>query len=187
MNYNVYDFDGTIYNGDSTLKFYLYCIRRFPKCLKELPRAVWFGLKYKLKLCSKTEFKENFYRFLLYIPQVDKQVEAFWDMEIHNIKSWYLDQKQEADIIITASPEFLIRVACNKLGIKYLIGSKVDKYTGRTDGENCHGVEKARRLNQAFQECNINKFYSDSYSDKPLAEMSMEGYLVKGNNIIKWL
>ena len=24
---NVYDFDGTIYNGDSTIDFYLYCIK----------------------------------------------------------------------------------------------------------------------------------------------------------------
>lgn len=27
---NVYDFDGTIYDGDSTVDFYLYCIRKHP-------------------------------------------------------------------------------------------------------------------------------------------------------------
>lgn len=27
---NVYDFDGTIYNGDSTVDFYLYCLREHP-------------------------------------------------------------------------------------------------------------------------------------------------------------
>ena len=31
MNIDVYDFDKTIYNGDSTIDFYLYCINLYNK------------------------------------------------------------------------------------------------------------------------------------------------------------
>ncbi len=30
---NVYDFDGTIYSGDSTIDFYLFCLRKQPEIL----------------------------------------------------------------------------------------------------------------------------------------------------------
>ena len=37
MRIDVYDFDGTIYDGDSTVDFWLYCLRRKPSLLRFLP------------------------------------------------------------------------------------------------------------------------------------------------------
>ena len=31
---NVYDFDGTIYNGDSTIDFYIYALKSKPSIIK---------------------------------------------------------------------------------------------------------------------------------------------------------
>jgi len=34
---NVYDFDGTIYNGDSTVDFFLFALKRKPSLLLNVP------------------------------------------------------------------------------------------------------------------------------------------------------
>ena len=33
---NVFDFDGTIYNGDSSKDFFFYCLKRYPKIRKKI-------------------------------------------------------------------------------------------------------------------------------------------------------
>ena len=35
---NVYDFDGTIYDGDSTVDFFLHALKRNPSVLLHLPK-----------------------------------------------------------------------------------------------------------------------------------------------------
>ena len=34
---NIYDFDGTIYDGDSSIDFYLFCLRKNVSIIKFLP------------------------------------------------------------------------------------------------------------------------------------------------------
>ena len=60
---NVYDFDGTIYNGDSTAHFIKYCALKYPKTLICLPITVWAFFLYILGVYSKTRFKEKMYGF----------------------------------------------------------------------------------------------------------------------------
>ena len=40
MRIDVYDFDGTIYDGDSTVDFTRFCLRRHPAVLAGLPRVI---------------------------------------------------------------------------------------------------------------------------------------------------
>ncbi len=61
---------------------------------------------------------------------------------------------------------------CERLGIKNLMASKVDKHTGLYDGENCWGEEKVKRLYEKFPNAKCEEFYSDSLSDTPLAELA---------------
>ena len=37
MRIDVYDFDGTLYDGDSTADYVLFCLRRHPALLLSLP------------------------------------------------------------------------------------------------------------------------------------------------------
>ena len=67
-----------------------------------------------------------------------------------------------------------------------LLASRVDKHTGKTDGENCHGAEKVRRLHEAYPDVEIAEFYSDSRSDSPLAELAEHAYLVHGQTRTPW-
>lgn len=194
MECNVYDFDKTIYNGDATLNFYKYCIRRYPRSLLALPFAAAGAVLYILKLISKTRLKELFFRFLRFLPDAEALVSSFWDENVEGIFPWYLENKNENDIIISASPEFLLKPICRRLGIRHLIASKVDIETGRYTGENCYGEEKVRRfradlkndLKNEAEAFSINEFYSDSLSDLPLARIAKKSFLVKNGEPAPW-
>ena len=77
---NVYDFDNTIYAGDSTLDFYFYCLKKEPKILICLPKQLFAALKYKCKKISKTQFKQNFYCFFKLLNDIDDKVNKFWNL-----------------------------------------------------------------------------------------------------------
>lgn len=182
---NVYDFDNTIFDGDSTFHFYLFSIKKHKKVLLYLPTLFiyWFRF-YILHKGSKTKFKEKMYSFLKECD-IDNDLNEFWKIKINRIKEWYLNQKEDTDIIISASPEFLLSPVAKKLNVN-LIASKVNKNTGKAEGENCYYDEKVNRLYKEFPNVKIDKFYSDSYSDSPLAKISNEAFIVNKNNIKKW-
>ena len=182
---NVYDFDGTIYAGDSTADFILSTIEKHPYIIPTFIKSGLFFAAYNLNLASKTEFKEKLYAFLQSFENIEDLTNEFWDLNFHKIKKWYLAQKKEDDVIISASPEFLLKPVCKRLGTKNLIASVVDKTTGFYKGINCFGEEKVRRFNELFTD-KIDNFYSDSFSDKPLAALSKNAYFVEGDVLIKW-
>lgn len=183
---NVYDFDKTIYSGDSTADFYLYSLKKHPKIIKCLPGlAKAFASYYIFKKGNKTRFKEKMYGFLKYCD-IKNDVEDFWDKKQHKIKKWYLSKQKYDDIIISASPSFLLEPICKRLGIKYLIASEVDGNSGKYSGINCHGEEKVRRFYEKFPDGKIDCFYSDSLSDTPLAIISEKSYIVKGETCTNW-
>ncbi|EDT74219.1 HAD-IB family phosphatase [Clostridium butyricum] len=183
---NVYDFDKTIYDGDSTLDFYFFSLKKSPMLIRFLPIQIIGFIKYMFGMYSKLQFKEKFYSFLKGIKDVDSMVELFWNENQDKIKDWYLKSKEESDVIISASPEFLLNTICRRIGIKHLIASEVNKNTGICEGENCYGEEKVLRFKKYFEKGEIKKFYSDSLSDAPISLMASERYIVSGNNILPW-
>lgn len=183
---NTYDFDNTIFHGDSTVRFWLYCLRTRPRTALNLGRTVVHGLLFALKIEKKTDFKQRFYSFLAYLPDRDKALEEFWDKNISRVKQWYLDTKQDDDVIISASPEFLLRPACDRLGIRTLIASQVDPDSGEYSGVNCSGEEKPRRFREVCGDVQPDKFFSDSHSDDPMAKLARESFFVRGNKIDPW-
>lgn len=186
MTVNAYDFDKTIYDGDSTTDFYIYCLKRYKKTWLFLIPNMVFGLLFLLKIMEKTKFKQRVYRFLLLIPNIDEALCDFWNGHRKNIKAFYHKQKREDDFIISASPEFLLQPMIKELGLKYLIASRVDKHTGLYSGVNCYGEEKVKRLKLQYPNVRINEFYSDSRSDDPLARISKRAFLVAGDHISDW-
>lgn len=184
---NAYDFDKTIYDGDSTADFYLYCLKKHKSIIMLAPSLFTAFFKfYILKKGTKTEFKEIMYRFLTKCD-IQTDVKEFWDKNINKIKPFYFKQQKTDDIIISASPEFLLCDVCKRLKIEYLIASNVDSKSGKYSGINCHGKEKVRRLHEKFgKNVCIEKFYSDSYSDEPMAKIADKAFLVKKDKIEEW-
>lgn len=186
MDINVYDFDNTIYDGDSTVDFYMYCLKRKKSICKYWFKQGWNMFLYIIKIKEKTEMKQAFFSFLNAYENIDELVQEFWNKNYSKIKKWYLKKDHSNDVIISASPEFLLKIPCEKLKVKALIASDVDKKSGKFNGKNCYGDEKVNRLNKLYENANVIEAYSDSLSDLPLFNIANVSYIVKGEEISKY-
>lgn len=183
---NVYDFDKTVYDGDSTVDFYRFCICKYPGLISCIPAQVWGGLQYAAGRTSTKKFKERFFCFLPRLSSLDTLTGEFWDTRQNKLKAWYLAQKQSDDVIISASPSFLLNPICERLGIEPPIATEVDLAAGKIKGENCKGEEKVRRFLEIYGAEEIEAFYSDAQTDVFLARIAKRAFLVKKNVIQEW-
>ena len=183
---NVYDFDGTIYEGDSTLDFWIFCLKKKPRIIVCFPHQCLGIIKYKFKLIDKTTLKETFFCFLTELDDIEKLVKEFWNLNEAKIMNWYKENQREEDLVISASPYFLLSEICKRQNIKKLVASDVDSKTGHFNSNNCYGEEKVKQFEKVYPTQFIDEFYSDSYSDTPLASIAQKAYLVKKGKKQKW-
>ena len=184
---NVYDFDGTIYQKDSSLSFYLYCLKKHPLAMiRFVPKQVWGIFLFFLGKLSTKEFKERFFSYIVQFEKIDTLVASFWEKEIKHINDWYYKKHKDDDILISASPSFLIDPIAKKLHIHHVMATEMDQKTGKIKGENCKGEEKVKRLKQYNKNIEIDEFYSDSLSDEPLAKLSKQAFIVKKDKFTSW-
>ena len=183
---NVYDFDHTIYDGDCTVDFYLFLLKRRPLLIRYIIIQTVGLLMYVIRVWDKTKAKQVFYRFLKGVSDIDKEIELFWQQNIHKIKKWYYEQQQPSDVVISASPYFLVNAACKKINLQHVIASEVDKLTGKYTGKNCYGEEKVSRFYEIFPGAHVTGFYSDSLSDSPLAKISENSFIVTKDTLHDW-
>ncbi len=186
MKYILYDFDGTIYDGDSSFDFIVYCHLKNLKLLKNIPKYILAAFKYKFKLITKTEMKEIFFSFLKEVKNIDKLVKDFWKTHEKNIKEFYLKKQHDKDIIISASPYFLLEPIKNKFKVYDLIASNVNKKNGKFEGNNCLGEEKVERFKEKYSKAEILEMYTDSKNDLPLIKLANKGYLVVRDDIYNY-
>ncbi len=183
---NAYDFDKTIYHGDSSADFFFHCLKKHPKIMVLGPSVLMGFIKYYiLKKGTKTQFKEKVFRFVSFVD-IDNELKLFWEKNSGKIKTFYKEQQKPDDVIISASPEFLLAPICKQLGISHLIASDVDQKNGKFNRLNCHGKEKVVRFRELFGDSKVERFYSDSYSDTPMAEISDHAFIVKGEMLSDW-
>lgn len=183
---NTYDFDETIFQPDSSVCFVLYCLRHYPRAvLRALPAASVAGVRHMLKQVDTRALKEKIFSFLPYLEDVDRIVQEFWEEKSGGVQDWYLRQRRDDDVIVSASPEFLLRPLTDRLGVR-LIATPMDRHTGRIIGKNCHDYEKVFRFRAEYPEARPEAFYSDSPSDLPMARFADKAYLVKKEKIIPW-
>lgn len=182
---NIFDFDDTIYNGDSSIDFYLYCLKENITLIRYLPIQLYGILMYKLRLKSKEFMKEKYFSFLNGIKNINYEVKKFWNKNEYKIRNNLIKDKKNV-VVISASPEFLLKEICKENRIDTVIATLVNEENGKFLSKNCYGEEKVNRLNNKFKDYCINEFYSDSKSDEYLAKISKRSFLVKGNKIQKW-
>ncbi len=179
---NGYDFDKTIYDGDSFVHFYFYTIIKRPFLVLFFLPQMFCGLLFLLRLINKKHLKQLLMFNLRFFKDKEKLLEQFWDRNLKHIKQWYLEQKQADDVIISASPEFLVASACKRLGLKYIYGTDMNLQTQKITGKNCWGQEKVVRFEKEFgKDLILKTFYSDSLSDMPMMKKAEKGIFVKGD------
>ena len=185
----VFDFDNTVYNGESALDFFIYYLKKFPlQVAKYIPEFARGVIKYKRGSLSIDEalqsyssiFKDCCRRF----DDIPAEIERFWDKNAHNVKQFYLDMKQPDDVILSASPEVVLKVICSRIGVKNVIGSQLDIEKGEIHSI-CYRENKIGRFKEHYPDTVIDEFYTDSFNDKPFMDISNDVYLVKKNKIKK--
>ena len=184
---NVYDFDNTIYRGESVLDLFFFYMKRDPYLIRYLPRVFHALAKYKAgkltveqAIAQYASFVEDYFSN---IADFHADSVAFWDGHMKNIKPFYAALQKEDDVIVTASPEINMREICRRLGIKHCVGSVIDEKTGRIT-RLCMRSRKVPAFLEAFPDAHIDNFYTDSpKNDAPLIHMAEHAFAVKGNKI----
>lgn len=175
---NIYDFDHTIYDGDSSLDFARFCIKRHWLLCFFVPLQTAFIIGIKLKLLSVKRGKELFFAFLRFYPVSSNEIATFWRTHKQKITLWYLKLQRLDDLIISASPEFLLKPFVEGELNKKVIATQIDIHSGKIYGDNCKGEEKVSMLYKFYSNPHIENFYSDSLSDTPLANLAQHAFLV---------
>ncbi len=186
---NVYDFDNTIYDGESIVDFFRFLVKKDFRLARFYPRILWLLLLYKMnkvsvedlsnKLAklSKTFFKNKEYD----IASLRKE---FWDKNINKLKPEFLKMLKKDDIIITGCPSFLIEHIQDKLQVRDIIATQIDLQTKELEFL-CFGKNKVTAYNQFYRDQKIKKLYTDSLADKPLMAIAEEVYYVTKKGIRK--
>ena len=193
----VYDFDKTIYGGESGTNFFTYYLRNYPL------KGLLFGLTYLkevlfylIKITDLKRLKERFFIFLEShsSEEIEKIVDGFWKKYEKKMYSWTQEElqenKKEADMVIvtSATPLFLLERLIPEMGYDMVFGTEFkgdgkEKFAAEIKGENNKGMEKVRKLDKWAKENNIEyeiiKFYSDSLADKPLYDIAEKKYWIK--------
>ena len=184
---NIYDFDNTIYDGESLYDFFIEYIKVNPAIVRYLPKVLLAFAKYKLGKVTTQQMMDN------YAPVIRKCyceydkwedfTHKFWDSHMHKIKSFYKEVQKEDDLILTASPELTIKEIAKRLGIKNIVCSKIDDETGEIT-RICMRQNKINALKEDFGDVEIDDFYTDSIkNDGFFAEYAKRVFLVDGEKI----
>ncbi len=198
----VYDFDKTIYGGETGTNFFKFYFKKFP--LKSLVFIILYVediLFYIFKQIKLKQLKERFFRFLEghSKEEIDKLVTEFWEIEKNKIYDWAKDElaenKKQVDLVIvtSASPKFIIEKFLLDFGYDLVFGTEFvkfdnDRFISKIYGENNKNDEKVKKLKIWAKKQKISfeilKFYSDSIADKPLYDLAKEKVWVnKGEKI----
>ena len=206
----IFDIDYTITRKESLMEFFKYIVSKDIKNIKFLPRALYSGLMYGIKVYDERKVKECFLKFIENIDEVElaNLTKAFYDERLSKIL--YKDAVEMKKklikegymvILISASPEFYIKEFYAIKEVDLIIGTKFafegGKFIRKMDGNNCKGEEKVRRLNEVLKEKNIkvdfknSYMFSDSLSDKPLLDLVGNPYLINYKKkhkieVLKW-
>jgi len=182
MKIVVYDFDGTIYDGDSTFDFFIHLLKKKKKnALLAVPVLVKAAFAY-LTGGGLTAFKSRLFEFLYLHYDVEKEADLFWsqDSTMRKINSWFLSRKKEYyEVIASASPEFELLPVSKKLSVDALICTRCDS-RGTIIGSNCKSSEKIERIQQEIGPVSVHAMYTDNCrADGPLLAIAQEQYLVR--------
>lgn len=187
-NVNVYDFDNTIYDGETLVDFILYYIKTDRKIWKYVPKLIIIAIKDALHLFTVEQAIEAYASFLegyyVNLGDTTQNVIKFWDKNEKKIKPWYAKVQKESDIIVSGSTDFILDEIMKRMGIKHYIGSSIDKKTGKFI-RLCFLENKVKAFYEIYPEKHIENFYTDSMNDKAMMDIADNVYLVKKNKITK--
>lgn len=184
---NVFDFDDTIFDGDTAIEFTTEFLRKNPSLLKLTPDIIKVIRDYR-NLTFRFEDLVDKYGGMISEFIISQNVDAkqiakeFWDKREKMIKPFYFEIQKEDDLVISASPTFILEEICNRIGIKHYLGTEMDLEKG-TFERWCFRDKKIEFFREAYPDGVIDDFYTDSLHDEFLFPYAKRVFLVKGHKI----
>lgn len=192
----VFDLNQTVYLKSSKEEFFKYICFRNNYKLGDIFRMVFFTGMKELSLLNKTEFKENFFRYLNDIPP-EKAAEyafEFWSLEypkyFHPVlldRIEHLRREGIKIVFITGGLDVYVQPLFDHFIKPDLwLATRTQYRSGSYDiiGKACKDEEKFRRLKQALYPASFE--ITESYSDKKEAilEPAINPWLLKNGEIL---
>lgn len=180
----VFDFDNTLYKGESGFDFAMYIIRRKPSLLKLLPRILKILKDYKSVSMTEDEFRERL-SSLIDLTNLTKDtilnyLDDFWMKNRSKLYKNVLEKVSKKDVIVTASPTFMLEPIKYLLGTDRIIGTEFDLDARAINYLN-FSHNKVKKFKEEYPHKSIKNLYTDSFNDAPLMQISKNVYLVKKN------
>lgn len=190
MKIAFFDFDGTLTNKDSFLKFIIFSFGTI-KFLYGMLILSPILLGYKVGFVKNYKAKEIIFSW--YFKDMSQEIFLRLTREyslscIQNILrkkaldriAWHKSQNHKI-VIVSASIDCWLRPWSEKEGFD-LIATKIEiqneKLTGKMSTKNCHGQEKVNRIKDSYDLSSYDYIYSygDSIGDKQMLEIAHEKY-----------
>lgn len=183
----VFDFDNTIYDGESIMDIFLYFFRKDTKSIiKIAPKFIKDFIRYKFDKITVEEAMKSygglFKDYCLKYDNINDEFEKFWDIHQKKIKKFYFEIQNEEDIVVSGCPHCLLKIICERIGIKHYIGSDIDPIKGEINNI-CYKERKIPVFRSVYGDVTIDEFYTDSFADKPMMDISQNVFMVKGEKI----
>ena len=179
---NVFDFDNTIYRGESSVDLAIYMIRNNKRIILYLPKIFYNLIKYKLCIVNKKHTIDAINDFMQNVLSGKEEllgaVYGFWAKNRCKLDTNMLNRIKRSDVIITAGPDFLLNGIRDVLNTDNILCSSVDTEKMKVRYLN-FGSSKAKFYKKKYGNGRIDCFFTDSYNDKALMQLSEHVYIVK--------
>lgn len=189
-----FDFDGTLYDGDSFLTFTLHSLPLW-RILLGIAKASYSLAKWKIKLIDDSEAKQRLF-FALYKgvekTYLDEKAKTFADVADRNLNHSIMKEFERCKsngfetALISASLGFWLRPWASRHGFSEVIATEAEvdergRLTGSFSTPNCKGEEKVKRLLEIYP--NRNEYtlnaWGDSDDDVPLLNFADHSTKIK--------
>lgn len=183
---NVFDFDNTIYDGESSLDFFKFCVRHKPSLARYLPKVIAMAIRYKRELITKEEIMEFCADMLLLLAKntdsLDDMLKSFWKKNARKLKPDILNIIHEDDAVISASPDFMFGGIRQQLKGAEIISTQTDLKAMKIISL-CYGENKPKLFKERYPGVVPENFYTDNLNDMPMILLSKNSWLVKKGQI----
>ncbi len=164
MKVDIYDFDKTAIPYDSALHYWFWSMTHRPWTLILLPFQLFWGTLMLLKIIPVPVFKKIAFNFVSLI-NTQKSVKAYWDKHEKDIYDFFKPENRNPDrktVIISASPDFLIKEIAQRMKVDYCIASPHSEKTGHLIGTLCRRDKKVQLFRETLPDAEVEDVYSDS-------------------------
>ena len=185
-----FDFDGTITTKDTLLEFIKFSKGKFRFYAGFGINSPWL-IALKLKLISNQSAKEKILSWFFRNSPLDEfqqTCDRFATAVIPGLirpkaleEIRILKEKGVPVVIVSASPENWIRPWTGPNSIDLIatrLETKNGVLTGRIQGRNCHGAEKAERIHQTFRLADFTTVYAYGVTsgDNPMLSLATNAF-----------